>query len=80
MDRSHYKLFSKGSIAGMTLSNRLVRSATWDPSILAALRMTEEVLDLYRNLALGGIGMIISGGLAVYRDRSPDEDSQRPVR
>jgi hypothetical protein len=50
--RDHYKIFSEGSIAGLTTSNRLIRSATWDPSILTARQMTDEVLNLYRNLAL----------------------------
>ena len=80
MDRSHYKIFSKGAIAGMTVPNRFVRSATWDPCILAAGRMTEEVLDIYRDLALGGAGLVISGGLPVYRQRFPEEDPGRPVR
>jgi len=48
-----------------SVSNRLIRSATWDPSILTARQMTEEVLDFYRNLALGGVGMIITGGFPV---------------
>lgn len=51
MDRSHFKFFSEGAIAGLAISNRLIRSATWHPSILATRQMTEEVLNLYRNLA-----------------------------
>jgi 2,4-dienoyl-CoA reductase-like NADH-dependent reductase (Old Yellow Enzyme family) len=79
MNRSPYKIFSEGTIAGMILSNRLIRSATWDPSILSARQMSEEVLDLYRELALGGIGAIISGGLPVYRERFPEEETSKPV-
>jgi len=80
MDRSSYKIFSTGTIAGMAVPNRLVRSATWDPCILDSRQMTEEVLALYRNLALGGAGLLISGGLPVYRERFPEEDSDKPVR
>jgi 2,4-dienoyl-CoA reductase-like NADH-dependent reductase (Old Yellow Enzyme family) len=80
MDRTHYKIFSEGAIAGMLITNRLVRSATWDPSILTSRRMTEEVLGLYRNLALGGVGAIITGGLPVYRERFPEEDSGMSFR
>jgi len=79
-DRNHYKIFSEGSIAGLTISNRLIRSATWDPSILNSRQMTEEVLNLYRDLALGGVGAIITGGFPVYRERFPEEDSGQPVR
>ncbi len=77
-DRNHYKIFSEGSIAGLTISNRLIRSATWDPSILNSRQMTEDVLNLYRNLALGGVGAIITGGFPVYRQRFPEEDSSQP--
>lgn len=80
MDRSRFKIFSEGAIAGLAISNRLIRSATWDPSILATRQMTEEVLNLYRNLALGGVGAIITGGLPVYRERLPEGDSGQPVR
>jgi 2,4-dienoyl-CoA reductase-like NADH-dependent reductase (Old Yellow Enzyme family) len=80
MDRSHYKMFSPASIAGLTLSNRLVRSATWDPSILTSRQMTAEVLDLYSDLAMGGVGAIITGGFPVYRVRFPEEDADKPFR
>jgi len=80
MDRSHYKIFSTASIASLTIPNRLVRSAAWDPSILARRQMTEEVLNIYHHLALGGVGLIISGGLPVYRQRYPEEDASPPFR
>ena len=80
MDRNHYKIFSEGCIAGLTISNRLIRSATWDPSILNSRQMTKDVLNLYRNLALGGVGAIITGGFPVYRERFPEEESGQPVR
>lgn len=80
MDRSNYKIFSPGSIGGLDLPNRLIRSATWDPCILNTRQMTEEVLDLYQELALGGVGMIITGGFPVYRKRFPEEDVAEPFR
>ena len=79
MDRSHYKIFSEGSIAGFTVLNRLVRSATWDPSILTSRQMTEDVLNLYRDLALGGVGLIITGGFPVYRECFPEEETDKSV-
>ena len=66
MDRSAYKIFAEGIIAGLTVTNRLVRSATWDPSILGSRQMTGDVLNLYRNLALGGVGLIITGASLIY--------------
>jgi 2,4-dienoyl-CoA reductase-like NADH-dependent reductase (Old Yellow Enzyme family) len=79
MDRKHYKIFSEASLARLTLANRLIRSATWDPSILSGRQMTGQVMDLYRDLALGGVGAIITGGFPVYRERFPDENPGNPV-
>lgn len=78
MNRETYQIFSPGAIAGLATPNRLVRSATWDPSILAAREMQDEVLALYRRLAEGGVGMIVTGGFPVYRERFPDEDHPAP--
>ena len=68
MSREHYKLFSPGQIGKLNLPNRLVRSATWDPSILHRGEMTEEILAVYRQVAAGGVGLIFSGGLPVCDD------------
>jgi 2,4-dienoyl-CoA reductase-like NADH-dependent reductase (Old Yellow Enzyme family) len=65
MQRNDYTLFSAGKIGDLTLPNRLVRSATWDPSIIHSRRMSDEVLALYREQALGGVGLIITGGFPV---------------
>jgi 2,4-dienoyl-CoA reductase-like NADH-dependent reductase (Old Yellow Enzyme family) len=65
MRRDHYRLFSEGRIGSLVLPNRLVRSATWDPSILGPRRMTEEVLAVYRRVAEGGAGLIITGDFSV---------------
>ncbi|MHA2247876.1 MAG: hypothetical protein ACXADY_23215, partial [Candidatus Hodarchaeales archaeon] len=62
MRRYNYRIFSEEKIGSLTLPNRLVRSATWDPSILTKRKMTDEVLDLYQKIALGGVGLIITGG------------------
>ncbi|MCG3226251.1 MAG: NADH:flavin oxidoreductase, partial [Candidatus Heimdallarchaeota archaeon] len=70
MRRDNYAIFSEGKIGKLKLLNRLVRSSTWDPSILSIRQMTDEVLNLYRNLALGGVGLIITGGYPVFRERS----------
>jgi len=65
MLRNDYKIFSRGQIGNLTLPNRLVRSATWDPCILTSRKMKDEVLNVYRELALGGVGLIITGALPV---------------
>lgn len=65
MRRDDYKLFSEGRIAHLTVKNRLVRSATYEGSMTEDGRVTPEMLNLYRNLAEGGVGTIITGHMAV---------------
>jgi 2,4-dienoyl-CoA reductase-like NADH-dependent reductase (Old Yellow Enzyme family) len=74
MDRNHYKIFSEGEIGSLKLPNRLVRSATWDPSILREKKMNKETISLYRQVAAGGVGMIITGDFSAVPDGSLDED------
>jgi 2,4-dienoyl-CoA reductase-like NADH-dependent reductase (Old Yellow Enzyme family) len=78
MQRTHYKIFSEGQIGPMTVTNRLVRSATWDPSILQTRRMRDEVLDLYRRVAAGGAGLIITGDFSAIPDGLLDADAPGP--
>lgn len=73
MQRSHYKIFSEGKIGSLTLPNRLVRSATWDPSILYQRRMNEQVESLYGEVAAGGVGLIITGDFSVIPEGMLDE-------
>lgn len=54
-------LFDKTTINGMTLRNRLVRSATWEGMCDADGRPTGKLMECYRHLAEGGVGLIISG-------------------
>ncbi len=54
-------LFEETTINGMALKNRLVRSATWEGMCEPDGRPTEKLVDFYRRLAEGGVGLIISG-------------------
>jgi 2,4-dienoyl-CoA reductase-like NADH-dependent reductase (Old Yellow Enzyme family) len=74
MSRHDYKIFSEGQIGSLKLKNRLVRSATWDPSILSGRGMNDEVLDIYRRVAAGGVGLIITGDFSVAPPNFLDED------
>lgn len=54
-------IFESTSINGMALRNRLVRSATWEGMCEDNGCPTERLIELYRTLAAGGVGLIISG-------------------
>ena len=61
-------LFDQTSINGMMIRNRLVRSATWEGMCETDGRPTARLADYYRELARGGVGMIISGYTFVRPD------------
>jgi 2,4-dienoyl-CoA reductase-like NADH-dependent reductase (Old Yellow Enzyme family) len=65
MRRDAYQIFSAGTIGSLTLSNRLVRAATWDPSVIHSRAMKDEVVSLYREVARGGVGLILTGDFPV---------------
>jgi 2,4-dienoyl-CoA reductase-like NADH-dependent reductase (Old Yellow Enzyme family) len=54
-------LFESGTINGLTLANRFIRSATWEGLATEAGEVTPHLIDTMVNLARGGIGLIISG-------------------
>jgi 2,4-dienoyl-CoA reductase-like NADH-dependent reductase (Old Yellow Enzyme family) len=61
-------LFDETHIKGMTLQNRLVRSATWEGMCESDGRPTSKLVDCYRDLARGGVGLIITGYTFVRPD------------
>lgn len=61
-------LFDQTRIGQMFLRNRLVRSATWEAMADETGRPTPRLITLYRDLALGGIGLIITGATSIFPD------------
>lgn len=61
-------IFDTTAINSMVLKNRLVRSATWEGMCDSEGRPTTQLADCYRALALGGVGLIISGYTFVRPD------------
>jgi len=66
--RDNYQVFSEGKIADLRLKNRIVRSATWDIPVTLTRNVTNDVIDYYRTITLGGAGMIITGDFPVTPD------------
>jgi 2,4-dienoyl-CoA reductase-like NADH-dependent reductase (Old Yellow Enzyme family) len=54
-------LFDPLTIQSMTLRNRMVRSATWEGMCEPDGRPTRKLADWYARLAMGGVGLIITG-------------------
>jgi 2,4-dienoyl-CoA reductase-like NADH-dependent reductase (Old Yellow Enzyme family) len=54
-------IFEETAINNMIMHNRLVRSATWEGMCDQDGRPTETLRNCYRDLAKGGIGLIVSG-------------------
>ena len=59
-------LFDSFHLGGMTLANRLVRSACYEGLAAPDGAVGDDMVRLYRNLARGGVGLIISGHMYVH--------------
>ncbi|MEO5362776.1 MAG: NADH:flavin oxidoreductase [Magnetococcus sp. DMHC-8] len=62
------RLFERSVINGMVLANRLVRSATWEGMCTGEGRPTDKLVSCYRDLARGGVGLIMTGYAYVRPD------------
>jgi 2,4-dienoyl-CoA reductase-like NADH-dependent reductase (Old Yellow Enzyme family) len=62
------KLFEPTEINGMTLSNRFVRSATWEGMATDDGACTPKLINLMADLAKGGVGLIISSHAYVQKE------------
>ena len=61
-------LFEKSEINGMVLSNRFIRSATWEGMATDEGGCTPQLIDLMCDLSAVGVGLIITGHTYVHPD------------
>ncbi len=62
------KLFEATTIKGMKLANRFVRSATWEGMAAEDGACTPRLVEVYRRLAEGQVGLIITSHAYVRKD------------
>jgi len=60
-DGDTLKVFSPKEIGGVLIKNRFVRSATYEAMASEAGEVTDKLVELYKALAEGGVGLIITG-------------------
>lgn len=58
-------LFSPGKIGNIQVKNRIIRSATWLGRATNDGYITNDLIQIFKELAEGGTGLIISGYIAV---------------
>jgi 2,4-dienoyl-CoA reductase-like NADH-dependent reductase (Old Yellow Enzyme family) len=61
-------LFETSHISGLPLSNRFVRSATWEGMADVNGAVTPRLINLMTDLANGGVGLIISGHAYISKE------------
>ena len=59
------KIFESAEMKNLHLKNRLIRSATWEGIANLNGGIDERTFDIYRELARGGVGAIITGFTSV---------------
>ncbi len=67
-------IFTPGNIGSLTLPNRLVRSATAERMADDTGKPRSEYFSLYRELAEGGVGLIITGHMYVHPSGKAHEE------
>ncbi len=65
------QMFEPTFIQNVRLENRIVRSATWEGMCTEDGRPTGQLVDFYRELARGSVGLIITGFAYVTAEGKP---------
>jgi 2,4-dienoyl-CoA reductase-like NADH-dependent reductase (Old Yellow Enzyme family) len=65
-------LFEPTTLGPMALKNRLWRSSTWENLADAKGHMTPELLEVYEDLARGGVGTILTGYAFIREEEQPN--------
>lgn len=66
------KLFEETQLKNIKLKNRFVRSATWENMTTEDGHITQELYDVYEELAKGEVGLIITGYANIVKEEQPN--------
>jgi 2,4-dienoyl-CoA reductase-like NADH-dependent reductase (Old Yellow Enzyme family) len=66
------QIFEPASIGGLRLKNRLVRASIWENMAAPGGHPTDKLISFYEELAAGGVGLIITGYIAVNKEAGTD--------
>ncbi len=66
------KLFESINIGSLYLKNRFVRSSTWEDLASESGHMTQELFNVYEELAQGGVALIMTGYAHVTAEEQPN--------
>ncbi len=66
------QLFEESKIKNITLKNRFFRAATWEALADSKGHLTDELVQIYEDLAKGGVGAIITGYAFVTENEQPN--------
>lgn len=69
-------VFQPYALGDLELKNRLVRSATFESAASPEGEVDGAMLDIHRGLAAGGVGLIVTGAMAVH----PEVEMPHQVR
>ena len=65
-EREKSVVFTPGRIGRLEIKNRLVRSATYENGATTKGEVSDALVGIYRSLAKGGSGLIITSITGVY--------------
>jgi 2,4-dienoyl-CoA reductase-like NADH-dependent reductase (Old Yellow Enzyme family) len=68
MNPTESKLFSPFQIGNLMIDNRFIRSATFESAANDDGSVSEDYAKIYRRLAKGKIGMIITGMISISEE------------
>lgn len=65
-------IFDKSAIKDLDLKNRLFKGAVWEELAREDGHMTDELFEIYEELAKGGVGAIFTGYAYVCKEEQPN--------